>query len=82
MGESHKVERAEAAVPLPKGAGAEGRGAWLSAPRVAIGVFMLAALGGGTLWRRRQKKRVALQPMSDDWLREREYGAGQRPADD
>jgi len=82
MGESHKAGRAAKAVPVAPGGTGEVSRPWLPGPRVVMGVFMLAALGGGALWRRRQRKRIALQPMSDDWLREREYDAGQRSADE
>jgi uncharacterized protein YjiS (DUF1127 family) len=82
MGASHKAARAAEAVPVAPGGTDEVRRSWMSGPRVVMGVFMLAALGGGALWRRRQRKRIALQPMSDDWLREREYDAGQRSADE
>jgi len=82
MAELHENERAKEAGAILTGTRHEGTRPWLSAPRVALGVFMLAALGGGALWRRRQRrKRIELQPMSEDWLREREYGAGQRPED-
>jgi MYXO-CTERM domain-containing protein len=80
MGESDEAGRGAEAAAVPLGTNDEGRRSWLSGPRVVVGVFALAALGGGAWWRRRQRKRIALQPMSEDWLREREYGAGQRPS--
>ena len=82
MAGSHKTGEADETVGLPTVARTDGMRPWLSPPRVALGVVALAALGGGAWWRRRRRKRIALQPMSEGWLREREYGAGQRPADE
>jgi uncharacterized protein YjiS (DUF1127 family) len=82
MAGSHKGDDATETAAVPTAAGTDGQRAWLSPTRLAFGAVALAALGGGAWWRRRRRARVALQPMSDDWLREREYDAGQHSADD
>lgn len=52
---------------------------WMSDHKYALGgLVAVATLGGGFWWRRRRRRRIQLEPMSDQWLREREYDAGQR----
>lgn len=82
MAGSHKSDGGTETAAVPATAAAGGKRPWLSPPRIAFGVVALAALGGGAWWRRRRRARIALQPMSDGWLREREYDAGQRSADE
>jgi hypothetical protein len=58
------------------------RPSWLGDHKLALGgLLALATFGSGMWWRRRQRRRIALGPMSEDWLRRREYDAGQRPHD-
>lgn len=55
------------------------RGSWMRDHKVALGsMIALATLGSGFWWRRRRRRRIELAPMSDQWLREREYDSGQR----
>jgi len=59
------------------------RSSWLSDHKLALsGLLALATFGSSVWWRRRQRRRIALGPMSEDWLRRREYDAGQRPPHD
>jgi len=52
---------------------------WLNDHKFALGsLIAVATLGSGLWWRRRRRRRIELGPMSDQWLREREYDAGQR----
>ncbi len=55
---------------------------WLSRNRWKIGIT-LATLVGGLLWqqRARRKRRIAVGPVSERWLAEQQFDAGQHPAE-
>jgi hypothetical protein len=54
------------------------RHSWARDHKVALGSLVAVATLGGGFWWRRRRRRIQLEPMSDQWLREREYDAGQR----
>jgi len=54
------------------------RRSWMSDHKFALGSLVAVATLGGGFWWRRRRRRIQLEPMSDQWLREREYDAGQR----
>jgi hypothetical protein len=54
---------------------------WIRRHRWGIGMVAMTTLGG-FWWRRRvRQRRIKLEPMSDEWLREREYESGQQGED-
>ena len=54
---------------------------WILRHRWGIGMVAATALGS-LLWRRRvRKRRIKLEPMSQNWLSEHEYESGQQGED-
>jgi hypothetical protein len=54
--------------------------AWVSRNRWRIGFVFAALVGGGYLWHRTDRRqRIAVDRVSQQWLAEREFDAGQHP---
>jgi hypothetical protein len=53
---------------------------WVSRNRWKIGFAVAALVGGGYLWQRSgRRRRIAVDRLSDQWLAQREFSAGQHP---
>jgi hypothetical protein len=53
---------------------------WVSRNRWRIGLALAAVVGGGYFWRRHgQRNRIAVDRVSEQWLAQREFTAGQHP---
>jgi hypothetical protein len=55
---------------------------WVSRHRWRIGLALAALVGGGYFWQRSSwRRRIAVDRISDNWLAQREFEAGQHPDD-
>jgi hypothetical protein len=51
---------------------------WVSRNRWRIGLALAALAGGGYFWRRHSlRRRIAVDRVSEQWLAQREFTAGQ-----
>jgi len=51
---------------------------WVSRNRWRLGIAFAALVGGGYLWQRSaRRRRIAVDRLSDQWLAQREFVAGQ-----
>jgi hypothetical protein len=54
--------------------------AWVSRNRWRIGIAFAALVGGGYFWHRvDSRRRIAVDRVSQQWLAQREFEAGQHP---
>jgi hypothetical protein len=53
---------------------------WVNRNGWRIGLALAALAGGGYLWRRNaRQRRIAVDGLSERWLAQREFTAGQHP---
>lgn len=53
---------------------------WVSRNRWRLGVALAAIVGGGYFWHwAGRRRRIAVDRVSDQWLAQREFTAGQHP---
>jgi hypothetical protein len=53
---------------------------WASRNGWRVGLVLAALVGGGYFWQRsRWRRRIAVDRLSQQWLSQREFSAGQHP---
>jgi len=55
---------------------------WMSRHRWSLGMVLAMVVGGGYVWRRMGRdRRISVDRVSERWLAEQQFEAGQHPAE-